>query len=629
MSLRTRLRIAIVALAAIVVVGLSALYLWDFTRQAFEGANARARIIAEEVRYYVTQRVNEAVTERNLHAATSDEFRGIANGIIRTDPLIAKKLGDSLKHETVLNIKIEAEGNALIVANPVAAGTAEGPTYDFNDLSHRNAFLNLFDLFFRRQDYAVSVPISVVSDAQQGQGRPDFAVKVILRSVLLGKVLEPAFYRVMFGFFGSLAGAMFLALILPNLFLTPLERVAKRIESISADDATEPTPAPRGESREFANVQSKLSILGQQFRGAKQDAQALRRNVEQLLQRIEEAVLLFDSGGHLIMAGNAVERLIGHSPKSLVGNTVEQVFANEAGEIVDAVRSRRPWRDHVVTIRNAAARQVRALVSVEPVENTSGSNLGTLITLRDADTRSQLAAQLDISSRLAALSRLTSGVAHEIKNPLNAIALHLEVLKSRLEDAEPEVGVISREIKRLDNVVKTFLNFNKPLELKITSLNLTALVEDVATLVAPDANSKGIAMETDLDSGAWVSGDQDLLKQAVLNVVVNAMEAMREGGRLRIRTEVANGESAITVADNGPGIPAEARDKIFNLYFSTKENGSGIGLAMTFRVIQMHGGTIDFVSEPGKGTSFRLRLPGLTVHGDEPLSAVAQSGEKL
>ena len=170
MSLRTRLRIAIVALAAIVVVGLSALYLWDFTRQAFEGANARARIIAEEVRYYVTQRVNEAVTERNLHAATSDEFRGIANGIIRTDPLIAKKLGDSLKHETVLNIKIEAEGNALIVANPVAAGTAEGPTYDFNDLSHRNAFLNLFDLFFRRQDYAVSVPISVVSDAQQGQG---------------------------------------------------------------------------------------------------------------------------------------------------------------------------------------------------------------------------------------------------------------------------------------------------------------------------------------------------------------------------------------------------------------------------------------------------------------------------
>jgi PAS domain S-box-containing protein len=628
MSLRTRLRIAIVALAAIVVVGLSALYLWDFTRLAFDGAELRAQIIGKDVRDYVTERVNEIVHEGDVHPATSGEFRDIAAGIIRDDPRIAKMLLESsLKDKAVLSIKVLAQKTALAASNPASTGAGQGPTYDFEELRHRNAFLNLYDLFFRRQDYAASIPFSVVGGSEQAQ--PYFTVQVILQSVLLGKVLEPAFYRVMFGFFGSLAGAMFLALLLPNLFLTPLDRVTKRIESISADDAADPAPAPRGESREFANVQSKLSILGQQFRGARQDAQALRRNVEQLLQRIEEAVLLFDSGGHLIMAGNAVERLIGQPPKALVGNTVEQVFANGGGEIVDAVRSRRPWRDHVVTIRNAAARQVRALVSVEPVENTLGSNLGTLITLRDADTRSQLAAQLDISSRMAALSRLTSGVAHEIKNPLNAIALHLEVLKSRLEDAEPEVGVISREIKRLDNVVKTFLNFNKPIELKLSTLNLTELAEDVATLVAPDANSKGIAMETDLDSGAWVNGDQDLIKQAVLNVVVNAMEAMRDGGRLRIRTEVASGESVITVADDGPGIPAEVREKIFNLYFSTKENGSGIGLAMTFRVIQMHGGTIDFVSEPGKGTSFRLRLPGLTVHGDEPLSAVAQSGEKL
>jgi PAS domain S-box-containing protein len=628
MSLRTRLRIAIVALAAIVVVGLSALYLWDFTRLAFDGAELRAQIIGKDVRDYVTERVNEMVQEGDLHPATSGEFRDIAAGIIRDDPRIAKMLLDSsLKDKAVLSITVLAQKTMLAASNPASASAGESPTHDFEELRHRNAFLNLYDLFFRRQDYAASIPFSVVGGSEQAQ--PYFSVRVILQSVLLGKVLEPAFYRVMFGFFGSLAGAMFLALLLPNLFLTPLERVTKRIESISADDAADPAPAPHGESREFANVQSKLSILGQQFRGAKQDAQALRRNVEQLLLRIEEAVLLFDSGGHLVMAGNAVERLIGQSPKALVGNTVEQVFANGAGEIVDAVRSRRPWRDHVVTIRNAAARQIRARVSVEPDENTSGSNLGTLITLRDADTRSQLAAQLDISSRLAALSRLTSGVAHEIKNPLNAIALHLEVLKSRLEDAEPEVGVISREIKRLDNVVKTFLNFNKPLELKLNSLNLTALVEDVATLVAPDAKSKGIAVETDLDSGAWVSGDQDLLKQAVLNVVVNAMEAMLDGGRLRIRTGIAGSESVITVADDGPGIPPEARDKIFNLYFSTKENGSGIGLAMTFRVIQMHGGTIDFVSEPGKGTSFRLRLPALMVQGDEPLSAVAQSGEKL
>ena len=626
MSLRTRLRIAIVALAAIVVVGLTALYLWDFTRLAFDGAQLRAQIIGKDVRDYVSERVGETVRERGLRPATSDEFRDIASGVIRDDPRIAKKLLESsLKDKAVLSIEILAQGTGLAASNPASAGAGgESPTYDFEELGRRNAFLNLFDLFFRRQDYAASVPFSVVGGS--GRARPDFTVKVILQSLLLGRVLEPAFYRVMFGFFGSLAGAMFLALLLPNLFLTPLERVTKRIESISADDAGEPTPAPRGESREFANVQSKLSILGQQFRGAKQDAQDLRRNVEQLLQRLEEAVLLFDSAGCLLMAGNAVERLVGQLAKALLGHTVEQVFAT--GEIVDAVRSRRPCRDHVVTIRNAAAKQVRALVSVQPLDDTAGGNVGTLITLRDADTRSQLAAQLDISSRLAALSRLTSGVAHEIKNPLNAIALHLEILKSRLEDAEPEVGVISREIKRLDHVVKTFLNFNKPLDLKMNNLSLTALAEDVATLVAPDAKSRGIAMETGLDPGAWISGDRDLIKQAVLNIVVNAIEAMQDGGWLRIRTEVTDVESAITVADNGPGIPREVQDKIFNLYFSTKENGSGIGLAMTFRVIQMHGGTIDFVSEPSKGASFRLRFPRLMSQEDDRLSRVAQSGEK-
>jgi signal transduction histidine kinase len=326
-----------------------------------------------------------------------------------------------------------------------------------------------------------------------------------------------------------------------------------------------------------------------------------------------------------------VERLLGRTPQELLGRTVEQVFTagRNGTEIADAVRLRRVWRDHVVMVTSAEANQIRALVSVEPLENPAGGNIGTLITLRDADSRRQLEAQLDISSRLAALSRLTSGVAHEIKNPLNAMALHLEVLKSRLEEAQPEVEVISREIKRLDHVVKTFLNFNKPLEMKMDSMSLTALAADVAMLVTPDAKMKGIVVETDLSGEAWIGGDRDLIQQAVLNVVVNAIEAMKGGGHLRIATNVVDGESNVTVTDDGPGIPNNVRDKIFNLYFSTKEQGSGIGLAMTFRVIQMHGGTIDFVSEPDRGTSFHLRFPRLTGHGDEPLSRAAGSGRKI
>lgn len=630
MSLRTRIRVSIVALAAVVVILLSLLYLYDFTRLAFDGAHARALLVANEVRDYVSERVHEDIVRRNLHPATAEEFRDAATDIIRTDPRIANQLrGSRASYDAVLNIEIAGPLGVLVAADPAPVAASRLPTYDFESLDHRNAFLNLFDLFFRREDYATTIPVSVLGAAQPTH--PVYTIKVILESVLLSKALEPAFYKLAAGFFSALAGAMLLAALLPNLFLTPLARVSKHIESISSGEGADPEPVPRREASEFAAVQSKLNVLGQQFRGAKQDAMELRRNVEQLLQRLEEAVLLFDSAGHLVMAGDSVERLIGLRPQELVGRTVEQVFTADGngGEIADAVRLRRPWRDHIVALRNTAASYVHALVSVEPLENAYGGNMGTLITLRDAESRRQLEMQLDVSSRLAALSRLTSGVAHEIKNPLNAMALHLEVLRSRLEHAEPEVEVISREIKRLDHVVKTFLNFNRPLELKMDIMNLAALAEEVATLVTPDAKSKGIVVQTEIAGDVWISGDQDLIKQAVLNVVVNAIEAMKQGGQLKIAAAVADGESAVIVADTGPGIPADVQDKIFNLYFSTKENGSGIGLAMTFRVMQMHSGTIDFVTEEAKGTSFRMRFPGLAGHGGEPpLSKAAGSGRR-
>jgi PAS domain S-box-containing protein len=629
MSLRTRLRISIVALAAIVVIGLSGLYLYDFTRLAFEGAHSRALIVEDEVRDYVAERVSEDLSARNMHPANIDQFQAAASDIIRTDPRITNKLVQSMaSYDAVLNIEMVGNEHVLAAADPSSVGAREFAAYDFEALRHRNAFRNLYDLFFRREDYATTIPVNVVGAAPPA--RPMFAIRVIIRSVLLSRALEPAFYKLTAGFFSALAVAMFLGALLPNLFLGPLERVSRQIESISSGEPADTKRAPRAEAVEFAAVHSKLNVLGQQFRGAKQDAMELRRNVEQLLQRLEEAVLLFDSGGHLMMAGQSVERLIGLPPKELVGRTVEQVFTRNAnaGEIVDAVRLRRRWRDHIITLTNAAASHVRATVSVEPLENTVGGNVGTLITLRDADTRRQLETQLDISSRLAALSRLTSGVAHEIKNPLNAMALHLEVLRSRMEEAQPEVEVISREIKRLDHVVKTFLNFNKPLELQMNALDLTALAEEVAMLETPAARSKGVVIETHFSKDAWVSGDRDLIKQAVLNVVVNAVEAMGEGGRLEITTEVSDGQSTIAVTDSGPGIPPEVQDKIFNLYFTTKQQGSGIGLAMTGRVIQMHGGTIDLVSEPGKGTSFHLRFPRLTGYEVEPLSSAAGSGIK-
>jgi hypothetical protein len=411
---------------------------------------------------------------------------------------------------------------------------------------------------------------------------------------------------------------------LPNIVLNPLQRVSRSIDLIRAGQFDTKSLPVQHEAREFAVVQSKLSLLGEQFKGARE----LRSNVEQLLQRLEETVLLFDNAGKLVVSGETAERMLGKSRDEMVGRSLDELFppATALGSVIgNAVRSRQSLRDQRATITGGGV-DARLLVSVEVLrKGASQEDLGTLITLRDVESRRQLERQIDVSSRLAAISRLTGGVAHEIKNPLNAMALHLEVLRGKLDGNQPEVDVIAGEIKRLDTVVKTFLNFTKPIDLKAQHLDLKQVVEQVLALVSVDAEAKRIQIEAALEDRLWINGDADLLKQAILNIVNNGLEAMLEGGNLSIRTEWTGAECQITITDDGPGIAPEVRDQIFNLYFTTKEHGTGIGLATTFRVMQLHGGTIDFASELGKGTTFRLRFPGIADFHEEAATSATNS----
>jgi PAS domain S-box-containing protein len=620
MSLKTRLRIAIVALVAVVVIASSTFYLYDFTRLAFEAAAARAGLLADQVNGYVLERIEHESAIHNPPPASLEESKKLWTDIVRSDPDIAAMLKRSLANaDVVVNISITGEdGKALAASSSYLLGHPLPETETFESLRNTNPFSNLWDLLTKREDYSAMVPLGVPQ-----QKDPVFRVTVVIRSVLLRHALEPALSSLTAAFLISLMMSIVLAWALPNVALSPLESVSKSIDLIRTGEFEPSAEAVPGEAPELANVQSKLSLLGRQFRGARQDALELRRNVEHLLQRLDEAVLLFDPNGHLMMAGEPAERLLGHSREEILGRSLQELFPGETmlGSLVmQAVRLRRPLRDKPVTLTRDGV-ELRLLVNVDILrKGASEEEIGTLVTLRDAETRRQLQLQLDVSSRLAAIGRLTAGVAHEIKNPLNAMALHLEVLKSKLDGGEPEIEVIGREIKRLDTVVKTFLSFNKPMELQARPIDLSSIAEEVITLVAVDARRKNIELHTAFAPEAWINGDSDLLKQAILNVVVNAVEALKDGGRLSVQTERNGEECQVSIADSGQGIPLELQDKIFNLYFTTKEDGSGIGLAMSFRVVQLHSGTIDFVSKPGQGTTFRLRFPELVNYGGEALS---------
>jgi signal transduction histidine kinase len=450
------------------------------------------------------------------------------------------------------------------------------------------------------------------------QAAPVFRIRVIYSSVLLRNTLTPLIQQLGLALSISFLAAVSLAVLASNIAFRPLARVRDAIDRIARGESPLLANSGREEPKEVAALESRLQVLGQEFRGARQDAVELRGNIEQLLERLEEAVLLFDRDNRLMMAGRAVEGVLGRGRWELMGRSLEDLFPPSTAlgaAISGAVGFRRPLKDSLITVERNGQPPVRLLVNVELLESfPSRERLGTLVSLRDAESRREIGTQLDLSTRLAAISRLTGGAAHEIKNPLNSIALHVEVLRARLGDQIPEVAheidVISSEITRLDRVVKTFLDFTRPVDLQLAAVEAVELVRDIANLVAPETAKRNIQVAVECDSGpVMLEADRDLIKQAVLNVVINAVESMKQGGRLGLGVKRAGADCVIQVSDQGGGIPAPVREKIFDLYFTTKERGSGIGLAMTFRVVQLHNGSIDFASEPGRGTTFWLRFP--------------------
>jgi signal transduction histidine kinase len=261
-------------------------------------------------------------------------------------------------------------------------------------------------------------------------------------------------------------------------------------------------------------------------------------------------------------------------------------------------------------------------------DDETQQGLGALVTLHDVESAEVIESELELSRRMAAIGRLTSGVGHEVKNPINAIVVHLELLKSKL--GEPDgpalrhLDVIDAEIHRLDRVVQTLVDFSRPVELQLREQDLRGVIDDVLALAREELSTRNVTLLSNMPDEPLIANvDADLLKQAALNVIQNGAQSMPDGGRLEVtlatdRKPAVNGDrmaaaatrtAVLRITDEGTGIPEEIKEKIFDLYFTTKSGGSGIGLAMTYRILQLHHGSVEVQSRKDRGTEFRLRIP--------------------
>lgn len=248
---------------------------------------------------------------------------------------------------------------------------------------------------------------------------------------------------------------------------------------------------------------------------------------------------------------------------------------------------------------------------------SSGKIAGTIIHIEDITEKRKKETQLRRAESLAALTTLAAGVAHEINNPLGSISIRIQLLEKLLRAAKPNkvamtkhLDVVKEEMIRLKQIVVDFLFAVRPMDIQLMSEDLGPIIEQIADLVQPEAERQGIDIKLSIDKELPpILMDKRHIKQALLNLIQNAMAAMPQGGVLGISAERAKDEVCVSISDTGKGIPEELLTKIFEPYFTTKKNGTGLGLTITFKIIKEHSGDISLESKEGKGSIFTIHLP--------------------
>ena len=606
LKLKTKLVLAITGMVLALVLALSCIYLSQLINQRLTEADANASFIAHQVleaaRKALESLPSPALADNadtaKLHEAIAPTLQADAG----LNSLLQSVIGYS---PTIYDVSIvDSAGRAMLHSDPASLDKALPARSDFRSLI-RGGFLRQIAVIYGEPTvYEVRLPI-------QRDGAPFGEIRIGLSTVFLKSELQPTLNRALIFSAVSVLISLALAAGLSSRVLQPLEAIARRLDAMTVEVAPSEPESPR-KTDEYGAVNTRIDRLGRKIRDVKEIFSALKENLDQIMGTLQDGLMLFTREENVVLVSASAERFAGRHRAEILGRRVDEIFndSTRLGRIVlDSFALRQPISQREIEIENGR----RIQLSLDFIAER-GQPIGALLTMRDAESVRRIENEIELSRRLAAIGRLTSGVAHEVKNPINSIVIHLEILRERLLKLDPEtrrhIDIIATEIQRLDRVVKTLIDFTRPIELRLAEADLRKLMEEVASLAEPEARQHGVKIVRQEDARPLLARiDSDLVKQALLNVVLNGVQAMPKGGTLSLSSRAHENLVRLEISDEGAGIDPAIRDKIFNLYFTTKKSGSGIGLAVSYRVLQLHNGTLEFDSEAGKGTTFRLLLP--------------------
>ena len=596
LGIRTKEAVALTLLTSLVVAATTLIYLSQLSRVVVQEASRQAELISRQIYAQTSRALSRAPGSRPQEALRRDrELRGLLDASVGYSPDLLYALIADRAGRTILHTEHAKEGTAA---------PAHPSLRELTDLDPVSRFAVLYR---DGRVYETVLPLLL-------NGEPFGSIRLGVSTTLVRQELTAGVKRSLIVAGIALPLAWLAALGLAHLILRPIHTLAGEVDRMRRGEFEVGTSPAGGD--EFQELSSQLQRLGQELQSDRIATFSERAHLQHVVNQLEDVVIFLNPEGRVLFFNKAAE--------GVIGRPLEEAVRVPLGELLPSSHPLSPLVAEVTAggtgprdTTLAFTQEERAkefLVSLFPVHDASRVT-GTVVLLKDLESVKTVQSLVSYSAKLAALGRLTSGVAHEVKNPLNAMMIHVELLRDRLAsppaDVQQSLDIIGSEIQRLDHVVQGFLRFMRPQELSLKALDLNALLGSLAALLEAEWQARGVRFHWEPDPGLpSIRADEELLRQAFLNILQNACQAMPDGGTVSVSTTREGRELIrVSIADQGVGIPPENLEKIFKLYYTTKPDGTGIGLSLVYRIIQMHDGAIEARSEVGRGTTMVVRLP--------------------
>lgn len=413
----------------------------------------------------------------------------------------------------------------------------------------------------------------------------------------------------------ALAGGLFSSLFLIILFS---RRLSANIDIITNSLPTLAQKTP-------AKLPDLPGELGQISRSVNALAQTLRETKtlnDLIIENAADGVIAIDRQGNVTTMNPAAELITGYTLDELAGQAYTTLFSDPhfSSPVLDTLEHGTEHLAQEVSFP-AHNRTIELSVTTSRIHNASGELIGALVIFSDLTAHKETQRRLAQTERLATLGELMAGIAHEVRNPLTAIRGYVQIIRQQTELPvhQEYLSIVIKEIDSINKVIQQLLDFSRPRQSQWQLVPLNALIEETLILVQTSGIQARIDFNTELDTTlSPIIADRELLKQVLLNMLINAVQAISAHGTIHIRTwRHTLMHLAITIEDNGCGIDIDLQKKIFDPFFTTKPSGTGLGLALSQRIINAHQGDIRVTSQPGCGTTFMIILP---IHPQETSS---------